>query len=284
MSTIGKFFVVLNLALAALFVGVSASLIGSGESYRKQLEDANASHLQVLADKDSAFGTLTSEFQQMRGERDRLQSENNTLKADKSALTESLETASQKNSELTEKLTGIEAQLGNLESTNRDQAGQLENLRNANSTYRDERDAAQAARVASESRATSAEERARLADGRASDLQSALAAEKRRAEQAETERDTIQAVAGISADMYKNQPQLEGTVLSVEYVGKEAYVVIDLGKSSKVERGYTFDVFDGSTYKGRIRVETVNDSKSAGSVMLAGTAQIAAGDRVATRL
>lgn len=284
MSTIGKFFVVLNLALAALFVGVSASLIGSGESYRKQLEDANTTHASLLAEKESAYGAISAEFSQMRGERDRLSAESLTLKSDKQALTESLETASQKNSELTEKLTGIEAQLGNLESTNRDQAGQLASASRTNTTLRDERDAAQSARAASDSRATAAEEKARMADGRSSDLQNALAAMQRRAENAETERDTIVQATGVSADMYKNQPVMEGSVLSVEYVANAAYVVIDLGTANKVQVGYTYDVFDGATYKGKIRVETVNQSKSAASVMLAGTAKIAAGDRVATRL
>jgi hypothetical protein len=284
MSTIGKFFVVLNLALAALFVGISASLIGSGESYRKQLEDANATHVSTLAEKDTAFGALNAEFAQMRGERDRLSAENLTLKSDKQALNESLETASQKNSELTEKLTGIEAQLGNLESTNRDQAGQIAILNRTNGTLRDERDAAQTARTAAEARATAAEEKSRLADGRSTDLQNALAAMQRRAENAETERDTVVALTGTDVSAIKNQPVMEGTVLSVEYVGKDAYVVIDLGSNDKVQLGYTYDVFNGSTYKGKIRIETVNQSKSAASVTLAGTAAIAVGDRVATRL
>lgn len=284
MSTIGKFFVVLNLALAALFVGVSASLIGSGESYRKQLEDATTSHTATLAEKDTAYGALNAQFTQMRGERDRLMAENNTLNAEKQALNSSLETASQKNTELTEKLTGIEAQLGNLESTNRDQASQIANLNRTNGTLRDERDAAQTARLAAESRATAAEERARLADGRSGDLENALAAMKRRAETAETERDTVVALTSTDVSAIKNQPVMEGTILSVEYVGKDAYVVIDLGKNEKVQLGYTYDVFNGSTYKGKIRVETVDQSKSAASVMLAGTAPIAVGDRVATRL
>lgn len=284
MSTIGKFFVVLNLALAALFVGVSASLIGSGESYRQQLETASTQHTSALAAKDQTFGALQSEFQQVRGEKDRLLNEVNVLRADKQALTESLETASQKNSELTEKLTGIEAKLGDLESTNRDQAGQLERLSNASNALRNERDAAAAARASAESRATQAEEKARLAAGHSTDLQSALVAMTKRAETAETESNTIKAVTGVDASMYKNQPALEGTVLAVEFVGKDAYVTIDLGTQDKVQLGYTFDVFNGSTYKGQIRVETVNQSKSAASVKLVGSAPIAAGDRVATRL
>ena len=284
MSTIGKFFVVLNLALAALFVGVSASLIGSGDSWRKQYEEADSAHATALEAKDKALATSEAEKRQANEERSRLNSENSALKAERLALTENLETESQRNSELTEKLTGIEGKLGDLESTNRDQATQLENLRSTANQMRDERDAALAARDAAQSSATQAQEEAKLAAGKASDLQIQLAQSIKRAEKAETERDVVVKATGVDASMLGNQPMMEGTVLSVDYAANSTYVVIDLGKKDSVQVGYTFDVFNGSTYKGKIRVETVNQSKSGASVTLAGTAPIAAGDRVATRL
>lgn len=284
MSTIGKFFVVLNLALAALFVGVSASLIGSGESWRTKAEDADRDHTVMLAEKDKAIAAATSEREQYRGEVSRLLTENNGLKADNKALTESLETESQKNSELTEKLTGIEVKLGDLESTNKDQASQLENLRRTANQMRDERDAALDARDAAQSAATQAQQSEKLALGKAKDLQLQLAQMVKRAEQAETERDIVVQATGVDSSTLGNQPQLEGTVLSVDYAGNNAYIVIDLGTKDSVKMGYTFDVFNGSTFKGKIRVETVNQSKSGASVMLKGSAPIAAGDRIATRL
>lgn len=284
MSTIGKFFVVLNLALAALFVGVSASLIGSGESWRVKAEDADRAHAAALDEKDKALATATSEREQYRGEVSRLLTENNSLKADNKALTESLETQSQKNSELTEKLTGIEVKLGDLESTNKDQAGQLENLRRTANQMRDERDAALDARDAAASAATQAQQNEKLAQGKAGDLALQLAQMQKRAEMAETERDIVVQATGVDSSTLGNQPALEGTVLSVDFAGDNAYVVIDLGAKDEVKLGYTFDVFNGSTYKGKIRVETVNQSKSGASVMLKGSAPIAAGDRIATRL
>jgi hypothetical protein len=84
--------------------------------------------------------------------------------------------------------------------------------------------------------------------------------------------------------MLGNQPYLEGSVLSVDYAGDNAYVVIDLGSKDELRMGFTFDVFNGSTYKGKIRVETINQSKAGASVMLKGSAPITAGDRIATRL
>jgi len=284
MSTIGKFFVVLNLALAALFVGVSASLIGSAESYRKQYEDADVNHVAALAAKDKALAASDTEKKQARDEVSRLLAANSSLTAERTALTERLETESQSNAELTAKLTGIEGKLGDLESTNRAQAGQLETLRQTANQMRDERDAAAKARDAAQSASTQAQEQAKLAQGKVQDLTVQLAQTAKRAEQAETERDTVVKATGADVQALGNQPAMEGTVLTVDYAGKSTYIVIDLGKKDNVQVGYTYDVFNGSTYKGKIRVETVNQSKSGASVMLAGSAPIAAGDRVATRL
>lgn len=284
MSTIGKFFVVLNLALAALFVGVSASLIGSGESYRKQYEEADVNHVAALAAKDKALSASDTEKKQARDEVSRLLAANSSLTAERLALQETLARESQANSALTEKLTGIEGKLGDLESTNRDQAGQLENLRRTANQMRDERDAASSARDAAQSASTQAQEQSKLAMGKVQDLQVQLAQTTKRAEKAETERDTVVAATGADVGLLNNQPVMEGTVLTVDYAGNNTYIVIDLGKKDSVQVGFTYDVFNGSTYKGKIRVETVNQSKSGASVMLAGSAPIAAGDRVATRL
>lgn len=284
MSTIGKFFVVLNLALAALFLGVSASLIGSGESWRKEAETANAQHTAALAEKDKSLAAASAERDQFRGEAARMLTENNGLKADNKALTESLETQTQKNSELTEKLTGIESKLGNLEATNKDQAGQLENLRRTANQMRDERDAAMDARDAANAAATQAQQNEKLAMGQVADLQVKLGQATKRAETAETERDIVVQATKVDPAMLGNQPYLEGSVLSVDYAGDNAYVVIDLGSKDELRMGFTFDVFNGSTYKGKIRVETINQSKAGASVMLKGSAPIAAGDRIATRL
>jgi myosin heavy subunit len=284
MSTIGKFFVVLNLALAALFVGVSASLIGSGDSFRKELETASADHIAALGAKDKALSASDTEKKQARDEVSRLLAANSALTAERLALTESLASESQANAQLTEKLTGIEGKLGDLESTNRDQAGQLEQLRRTANQMRDERDAAMAASAAAQSASTQAQEQAKLAAGKVQDLQVQLAQTTKRAEKAETERDTIVAATGADVATLGNQPAMEGTVLTVDYAANNTYIVIDLGKKDSVQVGFTYDVFSGSTYKGKIRVETVNQSKSGASVMLAGSAPIAAGDRVATRL
>lgn len=284
MSTIGKFFVVLNLVLAGLFVGSAAALIGEADSFRQQFEAEQTAKNDLQASMDEEVGRLQSLNNQAQSEVARLQGDNSTLNAEKTALTESLETERQQNADLRESLQTIEGKLGDLEGTNRDQANQLDNLRRQYDTVRQERDDALDAREQALATENAAEDSANMANGRASDLELELARALDRAEQAEAQLGTVVALYDVDLASISAQPQMEGSVLSVDYVDGNAYVVINLGRKDGVQRGYSYDVYNGATYKGRIQVQTVNDSKSAATVSLAGTAQIAAGDRIVTRL
>jgi predicted RNase H-like nuclease (RuvC/YqgF family) len=284
MSTIGKFFVVLNLVLAGLFVGSAAALIGEADSFRQQYEAEQTAKNDLQASMDEEVGRLQSLNNQAQSEVARLQGDNSTLNAEKTALTESLETERQQNADLRESLQTIEGKLGDLEGTNRDQANQLDNLRRQYDTVRQERDDALDAREQALATANAAEDSANMANGRASDLELELARALDRAEQAEAQLGTVVALYDVDLASISAQPQMEGSVLSVDYVDGNAYVVINLGRRDGVQRGYSYDVYNGATYKGRIQVQTVNDSKSAATVSLAGSAQIAAGDRIVTRL
>jgi len=284
MSTIGKFFVVLNLVLAGLFVGSSAALIGDSESYRTDLEAEQAAKSELQASMNEEVGRLQTLNAQAQSEVSRLQGDNSTLTAEKTALTESLETERQQNGDLRESLQTIEGKLGDLEGTNRDQSNQLDNLRRQYETVRQERDDALSTSEQSLAAANAAEDSANMANGRSSDLELQLARALDRAEQSEAQLATVVALYDVDIASISAQPQMEGSVLSVDYVDGTAYVVINLGKKDKVQRGYSYDVYNGSTYKGRIQVQTVNDSKSAATVSLEGVAPIAAGDRIVTRL
>ena len=96
MSTIGKFFVVLNLALAGLFVGSAASLIGKSDSYRMKYEEEVQAKADLESEKDAKISELTSTLQQSQSERGRLNSDNSSLTAEKTALCEDLASEQQK--------------------------------------------------------------------------------------------------------------------------------------------------------------------------------------------
>lgn len=284
MSTIGKFFVVLNLALAALFVGISASMIGDGQSYRADYDQLKLDHSAMETEKDETISALTGERDQARGEAQRLQADNSNLAAEKTALTENLESERQQNADLRESLQSIEGKLGDLEGTNSQLASDLEGTRRQFETVRQERDSALDARDEANSTANSAVNAANLAEGAASDLTLELARANERAAIAEAKLATVVSLYKVDLDSISAQPQMEGTVLNVDVVEGTTYVVINLGKRDSVQPGYTYDVYNGSVYKGRIYVHTVNESKSAATVDLAGNAAVAEGDRVVTRL
>jgi hypothetical protein len=283
MSTIGKFFVVLNLALAGLFVGSAASLISKSDSYRVQLEAKAVEMDAMQVEKDETISVMTSNLRQSQEERNNLNHENGQLGANLEAEKGRGLTQKQKNDNLGGQLQSIEGKLNDLTQTNGDLNSELSDLRRQFETVRNERDAALDARDAASSVSTSAVEEANMATGEASDLRLKLARETERANQVEAQLATAVSLYGIDVNTIGAQPAMEGMVTSVAEAGGTTYVVINLGKNDSVQPGFTYDVFDGSTYKGRISVLTVNESKSAATVAMF-NAPIAAGDRVVTRL
>lgn len=284
MSTIGKFFVVLNLALSALFVGVSASLIGQSSDYRAKWEEEISARETGFAERDGKIAEAQNRLTSAEAEKNRHIQLNSTLQGENSALNESLLTAQQKNEELTQRLQGIEGKLADLEGTNRAQTQRIADLTGQNETLRSERDSALDERDAAKSAAIAAEEAQNSAERSANDLQLALKRETARAEEAESQLGALIEYTGVDPSTINAQPQLEGLVLSTEDANGTTYVVINIGKKDGVKIGYTFDVYNGSAYKGRIKVQTVNESKSAATLEVKGTAGLAAGDRIATRL
>jgi hypothetical protein len=283
MSTIGKFFIVLNLALAGLFVGSAASLINKSDSYRVQLE-AKASEMEAMKEEnDAKISEMTSNLRQSQEERNNLNHQNGQLGANLDAEEQRGLTQKQKNDNLEGQLQSIEGKLSDLTQINGELNSDLSDLRRQFTSVRTERDSALDASDAAASTAKGAVEEANFATGEASDLRLELARETERANQTAAQLATAVSLYNIDVSTIGAQPAMEGTVTSVSEAGGATYVVIDLGRNASVRPGYTYDVFNGSVYKGRISVLTVNESKSAATVAMY-NAPIAAGDRVVTRL
>jgi len=283
MSTIGKFFIVLNLALAGLFVGSAASLINNSDSYRIQFEE-KVSEMDIMKDaKDEEIETAKATAKSSTEERQRLYSENSQLEADFKNVVDVNKRENARNDRIEGQLQSIEGKLNDLNQTNGDLNSELAGLRRQFESVRTERDSALDVRDAAVSTAKNAVEEANMATGEASDLRIKLARETERADQTGAQLATAVSLYSIDVTTIGAQPAMEGTVTSVSEAGGTTYVVIDLGKNDSVQPGYTYDVFNGSVYKGRISVLTVNESKSAATVAMY-NAPIAAGDRVVTRL
>jgi hypothetical protein len=67
---------------------------------------------------------------------------------------------------------------------------------------------------------------------------------------------------------------------------KPGLVALNVGSKAGVKRGYVFEIYSGSTYKGQVRVDVVHDDVSSAVIVVPppNGGQITAGDRAATRL
>ena len=283
MSPIGKVFLVLNLALAGLFVGSAASLVGASESYRLQSEDLQVQLTTAKADASKEASGLQAQLTNAEGAKDRLAASKAQVESDRDALAEDLKTEQSQNSDLRERLSGIEGKLGDLESTNRSNTTRIAELNTEARNLRDERDGAVDDREGALKAKASAERGNDQAQRQSTELSIALGREKDRANSAEAKLAEVAKLYKVDLNTLNAQPDMAGVVLDASYEGTPV-VVINLGTQDQVKPGFTFDVYNGATYKGRIYVETVNTHQAAATVQMAGNARIAAGDAVVTRL
>ena len=284
MSPIGKVFTVINLALAALFVGSAAALINTGQTYRTDLQELQSVHSALEAKAAADAAAADQELRAAVAEKDRFAGEKEQLASDKAALEDELNTEREQNADLRERLTSIDGKLGDLESTNRQQLSQITELNDQANTLRSERDDALDARDEAEASRADAERNATSFERERDELQIALG---RANEEISSKEAVLAAVAStykIDLNNLNDQPELAGRVTAVDSSHGTTVVVINLGKNDGVKPGHTFDVYAGGDYKGKIYVETVNASQSAATIQMAGAGEIAAGDAVVTRL
>jgi len=284
MSPSGKVFVIVNLALAALFVGSAASLIGTSGDYRARFEESQASLQSEKDAHEKAVQALGADKQVLQDELERERARSGQLKADLDAANESLQTEQGQNADLRESLKGIQSKLADLEQNNRSFSNRITQLDQENRQLREARDTAQKERSQAVLARNSAQEEAKTMSTKASDLERALAAARQKGDSMEAKLLAAAKQYNFDLQSFGAQPPMEGMVLDASYDGGLPVVVINLGEQKGVKPGYTFDVYNGKDFKGRIRVEVVNANTSAATILNGTAARIAQGDRIATRI
>jgi len=92
-------------------------------------------------------------------------------------------------------------------------------------------------------------------------------------------------VTGTNWEDIVAQPDIEAAVLDVRHDPPPGLVMLNVGKNVGVKRGYTFEIFNGSRYKGQVRVENVQDDISSALIIRAvPDASITQGDSASTHL
>ena len=285
MSAIGRIFVILNLVLAAAFVGWAATSLAKGSDWMKKYDDEHAAHEATKAELQKQLDDRQNTLNAERTQKDKFREERDGFQAERDRLTKDLEEARRANDQLRGDVSKIQETLGAYNSTIAQITASKDAAVQKQMDLAAERDAAKAE-----------SEKALLAQR---DAQDGLA--KAQAQIADLERNYTSAKEDIShkeaiiaqataqgMDLTgQAMPAINGKVLQVKTdmdLGP-GLVMLNVGSEQGVKRGFTFQIYSGATWKGQVRVEGVQQNMCSAVILdLQKGQKIAQGDSAATHL
>lgn len=285
MSPIAKLFTVINVVLAGVFLGWAANSLSKADSWKKLHDDLKAKSTAMEAALGAEKSTLLAEKQQLEAGKVALQGERDSLQSDIDRLKGQLADEERKNNEMRGDVAKFAASIDGM----REQTNQLTSARDvAQQAARDAEKAkeeAVAAQTAAEAKASDLETSLHTAEGNVADLEKANTSLKKDLDSVTTNFESLAAFTKTSIKDFQAMPQIEGRVLDVAMNVKPGLIAINKGSADGVKPGYTFEIYDGKTYKGQVRVEYVHDNVCSALVLRAVDGQqIRQGDAASTRL
>jgi len=285
MSSIAKILIAVNLILAAAFVGWASNAVSTNNNWKKQYEAEKAAHEKAKADLGTEKSKLAADLNQATDKAGRLQQDLDTANNEVSRL-------KNENNANGERMANLEASLqkfsntlegiqGDAKKANEDRVKALAEKNDADNKAKE----AAMAQAAAEAKAADFEGKFNDATNQIAAKERELATAEKALTKTKTELDTVVQATGFKLDAVKAMPLIEGKILAIEMGTQPGLVSINRGSADGVERGFTFEIYDGSTYKGQARVEYVYPNMcSAVLVRKNGSEAIRQGDGAATRL
>lgn len=286
MSPIGRMFIVLNLILAAAFLGWASNALNTVQDYKSQLEAETAAHDETQRTKDDEISALQVKMQNLEQDSGRFRDERDSQKALKDRFEDDLADARRQNDTLTASLSSIEAKLGDYKELIDQLSSDKDNFQQLAAEANTARDDANDEKLAAEIAKRDAEDSLRESNSIVSSLQEQNASLQRELSRMETQFQVVVEETGIDPSTFVAVPKIDASVLDVRNIGEGLQLVmLNRGNNHAVKRGFTFDIYRGQTYKGRAKVETVQaDYCSALVTSSVDGKTITAGDRASTRL
>jgi len=282
MSQVARVFVVLNLLISAGFLFAAATFLALNNDYKSQLEAEVEAHEKDNQDRDDQIKDRDNEV-------DRLKQQVSALTEQKGTLTGTVTAQETQIKSLNSDKSNLTSENARLIQTNGEHATSVQELQKANNDLRSQNDG-----LAKENRAKTKEAADAVAAKEAADKEieqhkatiheheKTIAAQK----EAGSQKDMMIAYAkskGVDFEKIEMMPPLSGHVVNADNNLK--LVQINIGKTNGMVRGAVFDVVRGSSYIGRMRVDTVFDNQSAGLLTIVADGQmVMVGDRVTNTL
>jgi 3'-phosphoadenosine 5'-phosphosulfate sulfotransferase len=283
MSPIGRVFIVLNLVLAALFLGWAGFYLQNGTNYKKLHGDELKLHGETKTSKDATIAQLTSE--------------NGTLKTQLAVANEqvtqknaTIASKENENTDLKARLTNFETKVTEIAGSTSTVASQLESQNNINKelttkflTSDKERNEALDAKNDAEARLAAAEIEAKKSEEKIAALSDEI---RKKTDETRLltawKQNVIAKIPGVEVNL-EAAPAIDGQVLAVNANLKLATISVGEG-NAEVKPGYRFYVHDGREYKGDIQITDVSDRNAFGNIIPAKGKTINVGDKATTRL
>jgi len=284
MSPIGKIFVILNLFLAAAFLGWASSALATNQNYKSQLEtltletDADIARLEglvtektrLISDNDAAMGVLEGANAGLNEDVKRLTSDLTAARDQNTTLEGSID-------ELRSSLSSYNDRLESL-SDSRDRAEDAR--RQAESERNDAADAAEAAQLAQ----NAAEEERDNTQQALDDTRTELNSTSVELDRTQLQLAMLADQTGTSLNDITAVPPIDAYVTSVRSMDTgPGIVALSVGANDDVKAGMQFQIFDGPDYKGSVIVETVRPDMCSARIVDE-LMPMSQGDSAATRL
>ncbi|MCB9916147.1 MAG: hypothetical protein H6828_13550 [Planctomycetes bacterium] len=285
MSPIGRIFSVLNLILAALFLSWAANNVATSHQYKQKFEDSEKAAASAKAEFEDQIAKLrgdldtkTAEADSARNEAEQAKSAERVTANANSELQTTIDTLTATGQSNASTLSELQSNLDNLQSS-KDRAV------TAQHEAEGERDDAQ--QTAQDATTHAAELEAKNAElsKKIDDMNAEIVALNHQISELDTNLATLVDVTGVKLSDVISQSLVNGSVIQANYDVKPGLVALNVGSNDKVQRGYTFHIYNGSQYKGEVRVENVRDDMCTALILnLVPGQKIQQGDRASTRL
>jgi len=285
MSSIGRIFSVLNLILAALFLSWASMALSDADSFRVDLDQERLDRATEKAGLETELAAARAGKDEAVSRENRVANERDGLQADNDRLSGDVTDKDRQNTEMNANLGRISNSLDQaIASGNAADEAKSAAVERANASDNAKTEALSARETAETQVADLQAEIARL-EKVVMDRDMALVSMGKDLDQRNTELGVLIDATGVNAGDILAMPLINGVVIEALYDIEPGLVAINKGTADKVERGYTFDIYNGADYKGRVRVENVRENSCTAIVTqpIDGK-RIGQGDKAATRL
>ncbi len=285
MSPIGRIFIVLNLVLAVTFLGWASSNLVNSQNLKQELADEVAAHAADKADLEGRLSDLNNEKSSLERDLATTRGGQQSAEAERDRNGRELADMQSRYDSLQSDVQKISGTLDSYDTTNKEQAARAESAEGRARDADDARHSAENAQAAAEAQQASLQRDLDVANNKIAALSTELTSTQKSLGDTQTALDTMIAVTGANPEDFIVMPQIDGAVLMVSHAINPGLISINRGSNDGVKRGFTFDIYDGGQFKGRVRVETVEpDMCSAVIIDTYDGRSIVQGDHASTRI